>query len=102
MPMHIIGGSLELPWITVRNKLPGALTISGRFESLRYADTRNITKLDPVFLLNIVYNQKVNKNIGLFGKINNVLNTNYVSYADYPMPGINITLGVNMQGLSTK
>ena len=96
MPMHTIGASLELPWTTRRNNLPGSLTISGRFESLRYANTQNTRELDPVFLLNIIYNQRMNENIGFFGRINNVLNASYVSFADYPMPGISVTIGMNM------
>ena len=90
MPMHTIGASLELPWKT------GSFLVSGHFESSRYTETGNITKLDPCFLLNLTYNQKLNKNLSIFGKINNVLNSNYVSFADYPMPGINITMGINM------
>jgi vitamin B12 transporter len=91
MPMHIIGVSLKLPWKT------GSLVISGHFESSRFAETGNIKKLDPCFLLNIILNQKLNKNIDIFGKINNVLNAQYVSFADYPMPGINMTLGINLK-----
>jgi vitamin B12 transporter len=96
MPLHIFGASLELSWKTTSNKLPGSLLVSGRYESVRYADTRNITKLDPVFLLNFTYNQKLNKNFAVFGKIRNALNAQYVSFADYPMPGISMTLGINM------
>jgi vitamin B12 transporter len=96
MPMHTFVMSLELPWISANKKLPGSLLVSGRFESSRYSNTANTVELDPCFLLNITYNQRLNENFGLFGKINNVLNTQYVSYADYPMPGISITLGVNM------
>jgi len=90
MPVHSLGISLELPWET------GSLLFSGRFESTRYSDTGNIIKLAPCFILNVNYHQKLNKNFGLFGKINNVLNSSYVSFADYPMPGISLTLGMNM------
>ena len=96
MPMHVFGASLELPWVSANKKLPGSLVVSGRFESSRYANTGNTVELDPCFLLNITYNQKLNESLGLFGKVNNALNTQYVSYADYPMPGISVTLGVNM------
>lgn len=96
MPMHTLEASLELPWKTKNKNLPGSVNISGRFESLRYADTGNIMELDPCFILNINYNQKLNKNLSLYAKINNALNASYVSFADYPMPGINITLGINM------
>ena len=94
MPVNTFTASLELPWKTVGKKLPGSLILSGRFETTRYADTANITELEPYFILNITYNQKVNESITIFGKINNASNTHYVSFADYPMPGITITLGM--------
>ena len=99
MPVNTFTASLELPWKTTGKKLPGSFIISGRFETARYADTANITELDPYFILNITYNQKVNELITVFGKINNVTNTHYVSFADYPMPGITLTLGarINME-----
>jgi vitamin B12 transporter len=96
MPVHTLGVSLELPWKTVKSELPGSFAIIGRFESVRYTNTANSRELEPCFLLSITYNQKVNKNIGVFGKLNNVLNTAYFSYADYPMPGISLILGINM------
>ena len=96
MPVHTIGMSLELPWKTGNKKLPGSVLISGHFESSRFAETQNIIELDPCFLLNIIYNQKLNKHTGIFGKINNALNSSYVSFADYPMPGVSVTLGMNM------
>jgi outer membrane receptor protein involved in Fe transport len=90
MPTHTAGASLELPWKT------GSFLISGHFESSRFAETANLVELDPFFLLNAIYNQRLNENLLFFGKINNMLNTQYVSFADYPMPGISFTLGVNM------
>ena len=90
MPMHTVGASLELPWKT------GSFIVSGHFESSRFAETANLVELAPCFLLNAIYNQKLNKYLSFFGKANNILNTQYVSFADYPMPGISITLGVNM------
>jgi vitamin B12 transporter len=90
MPMHILGFSLELPWKT------GSLAVSGRYESLRFADTGNLIKLAPYFLLNITANQEVSKNIAVFGSLRNALNTQYVSFAEYPMPGLTVTLGLRM------
>jgi vitamin B12 transporter len=85
-----------LPWKTGAKKLPGSFLVSGRYESTRYADTGNIIELEPCFILNAVYNQNLNKNIVLFAKINNALNAHYVSFADYPMPGITMTLGIKL------
>jgi vitamin B12 transporter len=93
MPMHIFAASLELPWKTGKD-LPGSLVISGRFESSRFADTSNIIKLDPYFILNLIVNQKINSNLTVFGNIRNAANAHYVSFADYPMPGITFTMGL--------
>ncbi|MDR1636125.1 MAG: TonB-dependent receptor, partial [Treponema sp.] len=96
MPMHVLGLSLELPWKAGSRKLPGSLSLSGRFESGRYADTANLIELDPYFILNADFDQAVNKNLAFFGRIHNILNTSYVSFADYPMPGITLTAGMKV------
>jgi vitamin B12 transporter len=90
MPAHILTASLELPWKT------GSLLISGHYESLRFADTGNLIKLDPYFLLNMTANQEAGKNVTLFGSLRNILNARYVSFAEYPMPGITFTLGLRV------
>ncbi|MDR0376690.1 MAG: TonB-dependent receptor [Spirochaetaceae bacterium] len=95
MPMHILGFSLELPWKT-GGAHQGSLILSGRFESSRFADPGNRIKLDPYFLLHITVNQEISKNIAIFGSLRNVLNTRYVSVAEYPMPGFTGTVGVRM------
>jgi vitamin B12 transporter len=96
-PRHVLGLSLELPWKTPSRGLPGSLTVSGRFESSRYADTANLIELDPYFVLNADVNQKLNENLALFGTIRNILNTHYVSFADYPMPGLTLTAGIRLR-----
>jgi vitamin B12 transporter len=95
MPMHVLSLSLELPWKTGKG-LPGSFAVSGRFESSRFADTANLIKLDPYFILNLTFNQTVRKNLDVFGTIHNALNTRYVSFDKYPMPGLSITLGMRM------
>jgi vitamin B12 transporter len=94
MPAHIFTTSLELPWKA--GGLPGSFTVSGRFESSRYADTGNNITLDPHFTLDLVFNQKVNKNAAVFGIVRNALNAHYVSFADYPMPGLTFTTGLRV------
>jgi vitamin B12 transporter len=94
MPLHVLGLSLELPWKAGSAGLPGSLTLSGRFESSRYADTANLIELEPYFVLNVNFDQKLNKNLAFFGRIHNILNTHYVSFADYPMPGFTLTAGM--------
>jgi vitamin B12 transporter len=91
MPMHTIGGSLDIPWKT------GSLLISAHYESLRYADIWNITVLKPHTMLNATFNQKIGKNFTIFAALRNILNESYESFDEYPMPGITLTLGMKMQ-----
>ncbi len=87
-PVHTIGGSLEIPWKS------GSLIISGHYESLRYDDRANLTKMKPHFLLNANVNQKIGKNLTAFGALRNILNESFQSFNDYPMPGITLTMGL--------
>jgi vitamin B12 transporter len=87
-PAHTIGVSLEIPWET------GSMLISGHYESLRYNDRANHAKIEPYFLLNAAVNQKIGKNITAFCIARNILNESYQSFANYPMPGITLTMGL--------
>ncbi|MDR1147645.1 MAG: TonB-dependent receptor [Spirochaetaceae bacterium] len=84
--------SVDIPW---KN---GSLLISANYEGKRYTDTVNSasTALEPVFLLNLNVNQKINDNLNFFAGIRNLLNTGYESFAEYPMPGITVTLGARV------
>jgi vitamin B12 transporter len=87
-PMHTIGASLDVPWES------GSVIISGHYESLRYEDRANLTQLKPVFLLNAAINQKIGKNLTVFGALRNILNKSYESFSGYYMPGITLMVGV--------
>jgi len=87
-PMHTIGASLDVPWKS------GSVIISGHYESLRYEDRANLTQLKPVFLLNAAINQKIGKNLTVFGALRNILNKSYESFSGYYMPGVTLTVGV--------
>ncbi|MDR3300925.1 MAG: TonB-dependent receptor [Spirochaetaceae bacterium] len=87
MPMHIIGGSVDLQWKT------GSLLVSAHYESLRYADTLNRMELAPYCLVNINYNQDIGAHMTAFAVLRNALNSLYTSFAEYPMPGITLTVG---------
>jgi vitamin B12 transporter len=91
MPVYTIGGSLDVPWTT------GSLLISGHYESVRYANTENITELKQYLLLNAAINQKVGKYLSAFGVLRNILNESYESMFDYPMPGFTMTVGMRVQ-----
>jgi vitamin B12 transporter len=96
MPMHTIGVSVDIPWGTTGSGKAGSLLVSGHYEDLRFANTSNITKLEPHFLLNITVNQQIGKNLTAFAAARNILNSSYESFANYPMPGITITIGLKM------
>jgi outer membrane receptor protein involved in Fe transport len=91
--MHTVGMSLDLSWGTQGSRA-GSFLISGHYEGLRFANTANITELDPYFLLSVNVNQQIGKNLAAFAVVRNILNTSYESFADYPMPGTTITLGM--------
>jgi vitamin B12 transporter len=90
-PVHTVGGSLDIRWET------GSVLIRGHYESLRYDDRANLSKLKPHFLLNATANQKIGKYFSVFGTLRNILNTSYESFSAYPMPGITLTMGVRLQ-----
>ncbi|MDR2096011.1 MAG: TonB-dependent receptor [Treponema sp.] len=97
MPLHTAGASLTIPWKTESRQHGGSLIISGRYEGLRYADTANITKLKPYFLLNANVQQGIANNLSAFLIFRNILNQSYESFNDYYMPGLTITLGMNFK-----
>jgi hypothetical protein len=88
MPMHIAGASLDLQWKT------GSFLVSAHWESLRFADTLNYMPLDPYCLLNLTLNQNIGSSFSVFAITRNALNWLYTSFAEYPMPGFTISLGV--------
>jgi vitamin B12 transporter len=91
IPMHTAGTSVEFRWKT------GSLSVSGHYEGLRYEDynpVENVNELDPHFLLNINFNQKIGESLALFAVLRNALNESYVSMVDYPMPGATLTTGL--------
>jgi vitamin B12 transporter len=94
MPMHTAGVSLDLFWGDQDSPRAGSFSLSGHFESRRFANTSNITKLDPYFLLNANVNQKIGRNLSAFLALRNILNASYESMVNYPMPGITMTIGM--------
>jgi vitamin B12 transporter len=91
MPTHIIGASLDIPWKT------GSLLVSAHWESTRYADPNNLMALNPYCLVNLTVNQDIGSHVVVFGAVRNMLNALYTSFAEYPMPGINLTLGARVK-----
>jgi len=89
-PEHTIGGSLDIFWKTC------SLLFSGHYEGIRFHDRENFTALKPYFLLNVTVNKQITKNILAFSSLKNILNQSYESFYDYPMPGINLILGMRL------
>jgi vitamin B12 transporter len=90
MPAHIIGGSLGLDW------RGGSFLVSAHYESLRYADTLNRMELSPYCLLNLTLNQDIGDHVTAFVLLRNALNELYTSFAEYPMPGMTLTVGARL------
>jgi vitamin B12 transporter len=91
-PMHTIGASLDISWGS------GAAMFQAHYESVRYYSTTNLIELDPCLLLNVNISQDIGEHLRVFGVIRNLLNQGYESYNRYPMPGFNITAGVQVNG----
>jgi vitamin B12 transporter len=89
-PSHTVGLSLEVPWTE------GSARLSGHYEGVRYGDTNNLRPLEPYFLLGIEVNQGLGQHLAAFLSVQNLLNRDYETYADYPMPGLTVTVGVKV------
>jgi outer membrane cobalamin receptor len=102
MPAHTAGFSLDFPWNTGNSAASGSLLIHGRWESIRYADTSNITEIEYPFILDVTVNQKTGENFTVFVVGSNLFNKPYESYSGYFMPGLTITAGlrINFEGLA--
>jgi vitamin B12 transporter len=92
MPLHTIGASLSITGFR-----GGSLSLSGHYESTRYADTTNIIRLDPYFLVKLSVEQRLSPHTAVFLTINNLLNRSYESMHGYPMPALTLTLGLSFK-----
>lgn len=72
--------------------------LDGKYTSKQFTDEEEKNILDPYFLLNFTvgYKFKINKTnkLRLNAIVSNLLNTNYVSYWGYAMPGINYRMSL--------
>ncbi|MDR2602452.1 MAG: TonB-dependent receptor [Spirochaetaceae bacterium] len=86
-PAWIGGLHAEVRWET------GSFNAGAHIESERFADTLNLMPLSPYCLLTLTLNQNIGKNWTVFAVLRNALNSLYTSFAEYPMPGVNLTAG---------
>ena len=68
--------------------------ISANYMGKRYTSNLNISYLKPYCLLDAGITFEPVKKIKIYVDLKNALNTQYECVPDYPMPGINLTLGV--------
>ncbi|AEF80502.1 TonB-dependent receptor plug domain-containing protein [Leadbettera azotonutricia] len=96
MPVHTAGAALDLPWNSANTAASGSLILQGRWESVRYTNTSNITKLMYPFIFDLTLNQKTGEYFTVFVVGRNLLNKPYESFSGYFMPGMTVTLGLRM------
>jgi vitamin B12 transporter len=91
MPAHTINMTASFPWAS------GSLAVTAHWESGRFADTANITKLNSPLLLNMTLNQNIGNYFTGYIALRNIFNKTYESFDDYYMPGFNFTLGLKFK-----
>lgn len=75
---------------------PIIITMEANYTGKRYISNLNISYLKPYTLVNFICEVNPSKNIKPYLRIDNLLNTQYESIENYPMPGISLTLGFKM------
>ncbi|MCF6241586.1 MAG: TonB-dependent receptor plug domain-containing protein [Bacteroidales bacterium] len=76
-----------------------SFSINNTYTGKQYTRTDNLDSLDAYFLMNLsaAYRFTIKKQaFKLYGKINNLLNTDYMQMQWYPMPPINYELGITI------
>ena len=70
------------------------IRLSAEYTGLRYKDNTNIDFLEPYVLVNLAAEgSPIKGKFTPFLKLDNLLNWNYQSVEDFPMPGISLTVG---------
>lgn len=95
-------GSITINYnLPAKEKRPAmSFSAEGNYMGKRYTSNLNTSYLNPYFLLNLKSEIKISHKkweISPYIRIDNLLNTSYVSVTSYPMPGINGTLGIKLK-----
>jgi len=70
------------------------IRLSAEYTGIRYTDNQNLYSLKPYLLLNLAAEgASIRGKFVPFLKLNNILNWQYQSIEDYPMPGISLQIG---------
>ena len=77
----------------------GAWTFGGEVLSSgeRYSDVTNTQRLGGYTLLNLTANYRIDKNLSLFARVNNVFDKQYELVHDFATPGVNALVGIRYQ-----
>ncbi len=73
---------------------PVTVTVEVNYVGRRYTDNSNLFYLEPYVLLNAVVSVQAGKYFSPYIRADNILDTDYESVPDYPMPGISLECGV--------
>ena len=70
------------------------IRLSAEYTGIRYKDNTNLYFLKPYVLLNLAAEgTPIKGKFTPFLKLDNLLNWNYQTIEDFPMPGISLTIG---------
>ena len=69
-------------------------TLEANYTGKRYISDLNISYLKPYLLLNASATLKSWNVVKPYFRLDNILNVDYESVPNYPMPGISLTVGV--------
>jgi vitamin B12 transporter len=77
----------------------GAWTVGGELVSTgeRYSDARNTERMGGFTLANLTATYRIDQNLSLFGRINNLFDKQYELVNDYGVSGVNALVGIRYQ-----
>lgn len=78
------------------NFRPILFTLEANYTGARYCSNMNISYLRPYTLVNAICELKTFQYFMPYIRLDNLLNTQYESIEEYPMPGISLTVGLKL------
>lgn len=79
------------------DKNPVTVTLEADYTGRRYTDNSNLFYLEPYVLLNASASIQSGRYFTPYVRMNNLLDTDYESVPDYPMPGISLEAGIKAE-----
>lgn len=76
---------------------PVTVTVEADYVGKRYESNLNVSYLEPYVLLNATASIQAGKYFTPYVRMNNLLDTDYESVPDYPMPGISLEAGIKAE-----